>query len=163
MSCFYQATQVTVTCCRLGKQCLFVALPFALVYQPAPEPAARAGHHVLIINGASSTPLSNVPFSLGTPFAWFLSVKEWENHYFWRNCSFGFWWLTEWVNFFTWNVLCLLPTIPELSLIKALPSTFRAFPVCRAFCDQHIVKDIIPIQRWHIDENHRYLPFMIEM
>jgi len=77
MSRFPQAAQVIVTRRSLGKQCLFVPLPFASVRQPAPEPAALGGHHVLLINGALSTPLPKVPFSLGTlSFAWLLSVKK---------------------------------------------------------------------------------------
>ena len=57
------------------------AMPFcASALCPGLPANTRAGssswHHILIINGASSAPLSNVPFSLGTPFAWFLSVKK---------------------------------------------------------------------------------------
>lgn len=54
-----------MTHCVLGKPRLCVPPPFVLVHQPASELAALAGHHVLIINGASSTPLSKVTF-----FSW---------------------------------------------------------------------------------------------
>lgn len=70
--------------CRLGKRCLFVHLPFASVYQPAPKWAALAGRHVLIENGSSSTLLSKVSFSAGALplLGSCLSRKEQENHYF---------------------------------------------------------------------------------
>ena len=147
MSSFYQAAQVVVTHCRLGKQCLLV--PFALVYQPAPEEAALPGHHVLIVNGASLLLLfQKFPFSLGTlSFAWLLSAKKRIGKSLLLK-ELSFWLLiTSRMNKFL-HLVCPMASINHSRTVthSCSPSTLPAFPVCRACCDQHIVKDIIPMQ-----------------